>query len=59
MGEMMTEPGIDKIHEYVEALGRMLYSNEPVLTVQTVASMLAVVKCIEAALTSFLIKMKL
>ena len=53
------EAGIDKLHEYVESLARMLYDSRGNITVQTAVTMLAIVKCIESALTAFLIKMKL
>ena len=51
------ETGIDKLT--VASLSRLMGNSRGHITVQTATSMLAIVKCIEAALTAFLMKMKL
>ena len=51
--------GIEKIGEYIDRLDRLHYRNAGQLNVDTAIRMLAVLKCLERALTAYLSRMKL
>lgn len=51
--------GIEKITEDIERLAQLYYDNARCLSVHTATRMLAVLKCLERALTDYLIKVKI
>lgn len=53
------QTGIDQLPEYIESLSALQYQCKGRLDVNTVVSMLAIVRCIDSSLTAFLIKLKI
>jgi len=51
--------GIEKTAEYIDRLAQLHYDNAGNLSVRTATRMLAVLKCLEAALTAYLRKVEL
>lgn len=51
--------GIEQIGDYVQQLERLQYRSCGNLSRDTAMRMLAVLKCLEAALTAYLIKLRL
>jgi hypothetical protein len=51
--------GIEKFSEYIERLVQINYDNAGSLNVTTATRMLAILKCLESALTAYLRKVEL